>query len=657
MAQLRQSGTERVAGRSTLDFLHGDGGGDGGADQVSIRIPQRHGGGRTRRPGQKGGGQRRVSVFAIAMILALTLLISVSVLHFLFRDRESGSDLRPRLNRSMAFKELRFGKGSTMVGGDSRYWDRDDRRRDEEYDEDSSELSNAAADEEGRRTEEVSAAGEEQEGAFDHKKSSGRGLYNEAGRTELKEYEEMFEESLKRSNESAEEGNPGEETSSGDEYDDGFEMEEVEPENGGGRPHDHDSGHPPRVSSRQGIKLSSKNKASKSATGNARTGLQVLKSSRSGKKTSGARGSPKRRRFSGCEMKFLNSTDLLVEPLENKKFSRFSLQYTDVEERPSRVDGWEPRFSGHQSLQEREKSFYVRDQKLNCGFVKGPKGSPSTGFDLAEDDAKFMASCHIAVSSCIFGNSDRLRAPNNRMIKRSSRKHVCFVMFVDEITLKTLSDEGQKPDGMGFFGLWKIVLVKNLPFTDMRRVGKIPKFLSHRLFPTARYSIWLDSKLRLNSDPQLLLEYFLWRKGYEYAISNHYDRHCVWDEVMQNKKLNKYNHTVIDQQFAFYQADGLRKFNASDPNKLLPSYVPEGSFIMRAHTPMSNLFSCLWFNEVDRFTPRDQLSFAYTYLKLKRMNPDKPFYLNMFKDCERRAIAKLYHHRGEDKRTPALEEG
>ena len=59
--------------------------------------------------------------------------------------------------------------------------------------------------------------------------------------------------------------------------------------------------------------------------------------------------------------------------------------------------------------------------------------------------------------------------------------------------------------------------------------------------------------------------------------------------------------------------------------------VPEGSFIVRAHTPMSNLFSCLWYNEVERFTPRDQLSFAYTYQKLRRMNPDKPFNLHMFK--------------------------
>ena len=77
--------------------------------------------------------------------------------------------------------------------------------------------------------------------------------------------------------------------------------------------------------------------------------------------------------------------------------------------------------------------------------------------------------------------------------------------------------------------------------------------------------------MRLNSDPLLILEYFLWRGGFEYAISNHYDRHCVWEEVTQNKHLNKYNHTVIDEQFAYYRADGLTKFNESDPNKLLPS--------------------------------------------------------------------------------------
>ena len=115
-------------------------------------------------------------------------------------------------------------------------------------------------------------------------------------------------------------------------------------------------------------------------------------------------------------MKLLNSTAQLVEPLESRKFARFSLQYTAVEEKPNDQENWEARFSGHQSLQEREESFIARDQKINCAFVKSPKGYSSTGFDLAEDDVRYISSCHIAVISCIFGNSDRLRSPTGKAV-------------------------------------------------------------------------------------------------------------------------------------------------------------------------------------------------------------------------------------------------
>ncbi|XP_031499920.1 probable hexosyltransferase MUCI70 isoform X2 [Nymphaea colorata] len=362
----------------------------------------------------------------------------------------------------------------------------------------------------------------------------------------------------------------------------------------------------------------------------------------------GSLGHPKvkrhRNKYFPCNIGFLDSTDSIVEPRDFQNFTHFSLEYVVKEEN---LYGNEPKFGGHQSLEERENTFFARDQTLHCGFVKGPEESPSTGFDIDEKDKEYMNSCQIVVSSCIFGNFDFLRQPASKKITKRSRENVCFVMFVDELTMKRLYVEELAVDERGYIGLWKIVIVKNLPYTDLRKAGKVPKFLSHRLFPASRYSIWIDSKLRLHADPLLILEHFLWRKGAEYAISNHYDRHCVWEEVLQNKRLNKYNHRAIDEQFLFYQFDGLRKFNESNENNVLPSYVPEGSFIVRAHTPMSNLFSCLWFNEVNRFTSRDQLSFAYAYLKLRRMNPEKAFFLNMFKDCERRTMTKLFRHRAE----------
>ncbi|KAL6543695.1 hypothetical protein OROGR_010192 [Orobanche gracilis] len=397
----------------------------------------------------------------------------------------------------------------------------------------------------------------------------------------------------------------------------------------------------------------------------------------------------RRQRFLPCEVPFLDSVNYILEPEDNSNFTYFSSKYVERDERTLLNETIDAQFGGHQTLKDREKSYHATNQTIHCGFLSGSHVTSSTGFDLDEKDRTYMSACKVVVSSCIFGSSDFLRRPNSKVVDNSSisefsKKNVCFVMFVDEQSLAKLSHEGYVPDDRGNIGLWKLVVVKNLPYEDLRKSGKVPKFLSHRLFPSSRYSIWLDSKLRLNADPMLIIEYFLWRVGSEYAISNHYARHCVWEEVLQNKRLNKYNHSAIDEQFHFYQSDGLTKYDSSDPKIHLPSckrppvasfvsirdnyknylrVVPEGSFVVRAHTAMSNLFSCLWFNEVDRFTSRDQLSFAYTYLKLKRMNPNKHFYLNMFKvgigglsvgwshhetsdqDCERRAITKLFHHR------------
>ncbi|KAL6658524.1 hypothetical protein ACP70R_004110 [Stipagrostis hirtigluma subsp. patula] len=625
---------------------------------------------RIRRPG-KPAPRRRSPAAAAAVAAALLLLAGVFLLSRRISrspaeisDDLGGGEGLPEWNQSKSWKELKFGHGG---GGrsarDSRYWDRDDRRRDEDYSEEEKEKISGSGGTTGDAATSSGEKGATSEAGVEEKRpgldagggekevpevaEGGKGgtLYNEGGRKELEQYEAAAMGAM---------GTGVKEVDPDDEYDDGIDtQDEIEDahlhsSDGGRKLGD---GSYETAEKKDEVTLDRHTEAGVSVDGRDNSSMDQKKVSGTGDKKHGSKKKSKRKKSgSTCEMKFLNSTAQLVEPAKNEKFARFDLEYVQVEERPIGLESWEPRFAGHQSLQEREKSFIAHDQQLKCAFVKGPNGT-STGFDISEDDRKYMSKCHIAVSSCIFGNSDRLRTPFSKTITSLSKKTVCFAMFLDEVTLQTLESEGQKMDNMGFIGIWKIILIKNMPYNDMRRVGKIPKFLAHRLFPSSRFSIWLDSKLRLQTDPILILEYFLWRHGYEYAISNHYDRHCVWEEVAQNKKLNKFNHTIIDQQFEFYQADGLTRFNPLDPNKLLPSYVPEGSFIVREHTPMSNLFSCLWFNEVDRFTPRDQLSFAYTYLKLRRMNPDKPFRLNMFKDCERRSIAKLFHHRSEEKRS------
>lgn len=117
-----------------------------------------------------------------------------------------------------------------------------------------------------------------------------------------------------------------------------------------------------------------------------------------------------------CEVGLLESVDGLVEPKNYTNFTWFSLEYVDREDRTSKIDLFEPRFGGHQTLEERETSFYAKNQTLHCGFVKGPPGHPSTGFDINEKDKAYMYRCKVAVSSCIFGSSDFLRRPTSRLV-------------------------------------------------------------------------------------------------------------------------------------------------------------------------------------------------------------------------------------------------
>ncbi|KAM3343626.1 hypothetical protein P3S68_025715 [Capsicum galapagoense] len=109
---------------------------------------------------------------------------------------------------------------------------------------------------------------------------------------------------------------------------------------------------------------------------------------------------------------------------------------------------------------------------------------------------------------------------------------------------------------------------------------RVPKLLLHRLFPNARYSLGIDAKLELVVDPYQILERF-------------FD-------------------------------------------------VPEGCVVVREHIPISNLFACLWFNEVDRFTPRDQISFAIVRDKIMSKTN---WTVNMFLDCERLNFVIQGYHR------------
>ncbi|XP_049358085.1 probable hexosyltransferase MUCI70 [Solanum verrucosum] len=303
-------------------------------------------------------------------------------------------------------------------------------------------------------------------------------------------------------------------------------------------------------------------------------------------------------------------------------------------------------FGGYPSLMQRNDSYDVRESmSVHCGFFRGARPGHQTGFDIDDSNLLVMESCRgVVVASSIFGAFDLIRQPQN--ISEYAKGNVCFYMFVDEETENFLRNSSELDSSMRI-GLWRIAVVHNLPYDDPRRNGKVPKLLLHRLFPNARYSLWVDAKLELVVDPYQILERFLWRKNASFAISRHYRRFDVFVEAEANKAASKFDNASIDFQVDFYRKEGLTPYTRA---KLpISSDVPEGCVIIKEHIPISNLFTCLWFNEVDRFTPRDQISFAIVRDKIREKTN---WTLNMFLDCERRNFVIQGYHRDVLERWP-----
>ncbi|EPS58460.1 hypothetical protein M569_16354 [Genlisea aurea] len=271
--------------------------------------------------------------------------------------------------------------------------------------------------------------------------------------------------------------------------------------------------------------------------------------------------------------------------------------------------------------------------QVYCGFIRGG------GEEMNSRDIEYVKKCRFVVATGIFDAYDMPHQPSN--ISKRSESLFCFLMVVDEASLKFIRNSNatairEDKDGGLWIGIWRLILLDHQPYDEPRRNGKVPKILTHRLFPETQYSIWIDGKMELIVDPLLLLERYLWRGKHTFAIARHKHHRSIYEEADANKRRKRYARPLIDLHMKIYRFEGMEPW---DRHKSTLSDVPEGAIIIREHTSTNNLFSCLWFNEVHLLTPRDQLSFGYVAYRLRGS-----FEYFMFPNCEYNSIFALHPH-------------
>lgn len=154
--------------------------------------------------------------------------------------------------------------------------------------------------------------------------------------------------------------------------------------------------------------------------------------------------------------------------------------------------------------------------------------------------------------------------------------------------------------------IWKKIdipsKISQLPTLDQARFLKTHP---HLFFKDYDYSIFIDGNIRITCDIKPLI-YTMIQKNSIIGIHRHQVRDCIYSEANAIYAAGKANKKILNSQIKKYKKDGFpKKFGLFETN-----------VVIRKH----NDKECIkimedWWNEIEQWTKRDQLSFTYSLWK------------------------------------------
>jgi len=148
--------------------------------------------------------------------------------------------------------------------------------------------------------------------------------------------------------------------------------------------------------------------------------------------------------------------------------------------------------------------------------------------------------------------------------------------------------------------IWKFNSIDLPNISDSTRKARYLKLHPHLFFPNHRWSIWVDGSLSINGNLSILQkEVSLFSK---IGVYEHAKRDCIYQAAANCIDKNKDNPEIINRQMNHYQSLGYPANNG---------LVSSGVLVRMHHDSRVIKFMEAWWNEIKRFSRRDQLSFNY----------------------------------------------
>lgn len=194
----------------------------------------------------------------------------------------------------------------------------------------------------------------------------------------------------------------------------------------------------------------------------------------------------------------------------------------------------------------------------------------------------------IAVLTSLIGSLEHLHDPKVKF------KGVDYYAFVDKVNLDCTT--------------WKQIEYHSFTLDEKytnRRNAKIYKILPELFIPNYDYYIWHDVSHELIVDPVEILSNEK-NKNAAYLVFRHTTRNCIYNEANIIKKLGYDNKKLVNEQVNYYKKNGYPSGNG---------LYELSAFIKNSKKSM--LTSLIWWENICKFSSRDQISFPYAVWKSK----------------------------------------